>query len=121
MFAKVKGIPSIPAKNKGRVKLKAPASKGHGEVAKVDPLLSLIPISRFEDMTHTLSSNAVSFETKQCIMQRAVSQCPAVPIDLLGQKVPSLLDSGSMVMLICEGYFTKKYLALAPKASWQFN
>ena len=45
-------------------------------------------------------------------MQRAVSQCPAVPIDLLGQKVPSLLDSGSMVTLICKGYFTKNILPL---------
>ena len=48
-------------------------------------------------------------------MQRAVSQCPAVPIDLLGQKVPSLLDSGSMVMLICEGYFIKNILSLLQK------
>ena len=63
-------------------------------------------------MIQTLSSNAVSFETKQCIMQRVVSQCPAIPIDLLGQKVPSLLDSGSMVTLICEGYFTKNILPL---------
>ena len=37
-------------------------------------------------MIHTLSSNAVSSETKQKVMQRAVSQCPAVPIDLLGLK-----------------------------------
>ena len=48
-------------------------------------------------------------------MQRAVSQCPAVPIDLLGQKVPSLLDSGSMVMLIHEGYVTKNILPLLQK------
>ena len=66
-------------------------------------------------MTQTLMSNVVSFETKQDVMQRAVSQCPAVPIDLLGQKVPSLLDSGSMVMLIHEGYFTKNILPLLQK------
>ena len=58
----------------------------------------------------TLLSNAISFETKQHVMQRAVSQCPAVPIDLLGQEVPSLRDSGSMVTLICKGYFTKNIL-----------
>ena len=96
----MKGISSTPVTIKRGVKLKAPASKGQGEGAKDDPLSSVIPISRFEDMTQTLLSNTVSFETKQCIMQRAVSQCPAVPIDLLGQKVPSLLDSGSMVTLI---------------------
>ena len=66
-------------------------------------------------MTQTLTSNLVSFETKQHVMQRAISQCPAVPTDLLGQKVPSLLDSGSMVMLIHEGYFTKNILPLLQK------
>ena len=49
---------------------------------------------------------------KSVSRQRAVSQCPYVPIDLLGQKVPSLLDSGSMVTLICEGYFIKNILPL---------
>ena len=48
-------------------------------------------------------------------MQRAVLQCPAVPIDLLGQKVLSLLDSRSNVTLICEGYFTKNILPLLQK------
>ena len=33
----------------------------------------------------------------------------------LGQKVASLLDSGSMVKLICEGYFTKNILPLLQK------
>ena len=67
-------------------------------------------------MIRTLSSNAVSSETKQKVMQRAVSQCPAVPMDLLGQKVPSLLNSGSMVTLIREGYFTKNILPLLNKS-----
>ena len=108
----MKGIPSSSKSVRGVVKLKAPTSKGHGEGPKVDPLSSTIPVARFEDMICTLSSNAMSSETKQCVTQRAVLQCPAVPIDLLGQKVPSLLDSGSMVTLICEGYFTKNILPL---------
>ena len=33
-------------------------------------------------------------------------------IEILGLKVPSLLDSGSMVMLVHEGYFTKNILPL---------
>ena len=37
-------------------------------------------------------------------------------MDLLGQKVPLLLDSGSMVTLICEGYFTKNILPLLNKS-----
>ena len=76
-----------------------------------------IPASRFEDMIPTLSSNAVSSEMKQKVMQRVVLQCPSIPIDLLGQKVPSLLDSGSMVTLIREGYFTKNIQPLLGKSS----
>ena len=114
-LAKAKDI-SIPSETiKGRVKLKAPTSKGQRKGAKVDPLASEIPTSQFEEMIQALLSSAVSFETKQCIMQRAILQCPSVPIDLLGQKVPSLLDSGSMVMLIHEGYFTKNILPLLQK------
>ena len=36
---------------KGRVKLKAPTSKGQGKGAKVEPLSSEIPTSWFEEMT----------------------------------------------------------------------
>ena len=67
-------------------------------------------------MICTLSSNAVSSEMKQKVMQRAVLQCPAVPKDLLGQKVLSLLDSGYMVTLIHEEYFTKNILQLLNKS-----
>ena len=89
------------------VKLNAPYSKGQGKGAKVDPMLRPIPTSKYEDMIQTLTSQAMSLEMKHKVMQRAVSQCPAVPMDLLGQQVPSLLDSGSMVTLICKGYFVK--------------
>ena len=65
----------------------------------VDPLVSPIPASRYEDLIRTLTS-AVSSEVKQKLIKRAVSQCPAIPMDLLGREVPSLLDSGSMVTLI---------------------
>ena len=68
-------------------------------------------------MIHTLTSQAVSLEMKHKVMQRAVSQCPAVPMDLLGRQVPSLLDSGSMVTLICEGYFVKIFQPLLNKSS----
>ena len=55
--------------------------------------------------------------TKHKVMQIVVSQCPAIPMDLLGRKVPSLLDSGSMVTLICKGYFTKNIQPLLGKSS----
>ena len=54
----------------------------------------------------------MSSETKQCILKRAVSQCPSITMEFLGLKVSSLLDSGSMVMLIREGYFNKHILPL---------
>ena len=76
-----------------------------------------IPASRYEEMIQTLSSQAVSSDTKHKVMQRAVSQCPAIPMDLLGQKVPSLLNSGSMVTLIRKGYFTKNIQPLLNKSS----
>ena len=63
-----------------------------------------------------LSSQAVSSDTKHKVMQRVVSQCPAILMDLLGRKVPSLLDSGSMVTLIREGYFPKNIQPLLGKS-----
>ena len=78
--------------------------------------MSSIPVSKYEDLVWTLTS-AVSSEMKHKLMERAVSQCPAVPMDLLGQRVPSLLDSGSMVTLIHEGYFVKHVQLLLNKSS----
>ena len=100
----------------GRVKLKAPYLQGQGRGAEVDPMQSPIPASRYEDLVRTLSS-AVSSEVKHKLIKRAVSQCPAVPMGLFGRGVPSLLDSGSMVTLIREGYFTKYIQPLLKKPS----
>ena len=49
------------------VKLRTPASQGHGcsEGVKVDPLSSSIPAAKFEEIFQTLTNHAVSFETKQ--------------------------------------------------------
>ena len=102
---------------RGRVKLKAPYSKGQGKGAAVDPMITPIPASRYKEMIQTLSSQAMSSDTKHKVMQRAVSQCPAIPMDLLGRMVPSLLNSGSMVTLIHEGYFTKNTQPLLGKSS----
>ena len=67
---------------------------------------------RFEQIVRTLTSSAVTNETKQRILKRAVSQCPSITMEFLGLKVPSLLDSASMVMLIREAYFNKNILPL---------
>ena len=68
-------------------------------------------MSKYEDLVQTLTS-AVSSEMKHKVMKRAVLQCPAVPMDLLGREVPSLLNSGSMVTLIRRRVFCQTYPAL---------
>ena len=94
------------------VKLKAPTSWGYRGGAKVDPTVPPSPSSQFDKMFHTLVSNSVSLETKQRVMQRAISSCPSVTLDVQGKGVPSLLDLGSMVALMWEGYFEKNILPL---------
>ena len=54
---------------------------------------------------------------KQKLIKMAVSLCPAIPMDLLGWEVPSLLNSGSMVTLIREVYFVKHIQPLLKKSS----
>ena len=49
----------------------------------VDPLKSPIPATKYKDLVQTLTS-AVSLEVKQKLIKRAVSQCPAIPMDLFG-------------------------------------
>ena len=51
-------------------------------------------------------------ETKQRVMKRAVSTCPTVNLNIQGKKVPSLMDLGSMVTLVQEGYFWKNILPI---------
>ena len=51
-------------------------------------------------------------ETKQRVMKRAVSTCPTVNLNVQGREVPSLMDSGSMVTLVQEGYFEKNILPM---------
>ena len=45
-------------------------------------------------------------------MQHAISMCPSVTLDVQGKGVPSLMDSGSMVTLIQEGYLEKNILPI---------
>ena len=63
----------------------------------------------------------MSFKTKQQVLKRAVSQCPSVLIEILGLKVPSLLDSGSMVTLVSRRVFYQKYPPFAAEFGQRFN
>ena len=78
--------------------------------AKVDPTIPISPTSQYDELLSTQASNAVSMETEQRIMKRAVSTCPTVNLNVQGKEVPSLMDSGSMVTLVQEGYFEKNIL-----------
>ena len=61
---------------RGMVKLKVPAPGGHRGGVKVDPTILPAPNDQFDGMFHTLASNFISLETKQRVMQRAISTCP---------------------------------------------
>ena len=43
-------------------------------------------------------------------MQQAVAKCPKVSTSSKGVQIPSLLDSGSEVSLICQSYFKEHML-----------
>ena len=47
----------------------------------------------------------MSLESKQRVMQRAISNCPMVTLDIQGKGVPSLLDSGVYGYLDMGGIF----------------
>ena len=96
----------------GGLKLKTPTPGYHRGGLKLDPTVPLTPNDQFNKMFRTLASNFVSLETKQRVMQRAVSTCPFVTLDMQGKGVPSLMDLGSMVTLIQGGYFEKDILPL---------
>ena len=47
----------------------------------------------------------MSLETKQRVMQRAISNCPTLTLDVQGKGVPSLLDFGVYGYLDMGGIF----------------
>ena len=42
-------------------------------------------------------------------MKQAVAKCPSVELKIMGQSVPSLLDSGSMVSLMWQDHFNRYF------------
>ena len=87
---------------------------------KVDPTIPISPTLQYDELLSMLASNAISMETKQRVMKRAVSTCPTVNcfcLNVQGKEVPSLMDLGSMVTLIWEGYFEKNILPILKASS----
>ena len=50
-----------------------------------------------------------SLQTQFKIMKRAVAKCPIVNITIMGENMPSLLDSGSMVSLMQQTYSNRYF------------
>ena len=88
---------------------------------KVDPTVPISPTLQYDELLSTLASNAISMETKQSVMKRAVSTCPTINLNIQGKEVPSLMDSGSMVTLIWEGYFEKNILPILKASSGELS
>ena len=62
-----------------------------------------------EHLIEKISSDSLTQNSKFEVMQQAVVTCPCISLQLFeGVKIPSLLDSGSMVTLIKESYFGKE-------------
>ena len=62
------------------------------------------------DLIWYIHSSSISAGTKLEIMQCAVARSPKVSINAHGIQIPSLLDSGSDVMLLRQAYFEKHLL-----------
>ena len=54
-----------------------------------------------ENILRSISSHVILAQDKIEIMQQAVAKCPKSSISSMGIQIPSLLDSGSEVSLIC--------------------
>ena len=57
-----------------------------------------------------ISSQQVSAQVKIGVMQRAMATCPKINMGCRRKKIPSLLDSGSQVTLICQSFFEQEIL-----------
>ena len=57
-----------------------------------------------------ISSQQVSAQVKIEVMQRAIATCHKINMGCWRKKIPSLLDSGSQVTLICHIFFEQEIL-----------
>ena len=55
--------------------------------------------------TSGLDISTKSIQTQFKIMKRAVAKCPKVNVTIMGENMPLLLDSGSVVNLMWQTYF----------------
>ena len=72
---------------------------------------------RIVGLIETIFSQHVSAEIKFEVMQRTVATHPKINMGCGRKRIPSLLDSGSQVTLICQSYF-KWDILLQYKTVW---
>ena len=71
------------------------------------------PITKSKGMVglmEKISSQQFSAQVKIEVMQRAVATCPKINMGCGRKVIPSLLDSGSQVTLICQSFFKQEIL-----------
>ena len=72
-----------------------------------------IPITKSKGIAgliEKISSQQVSAQVKIEVMQRAMATCPRINMGCGRKVIPSLLDSGSQVTLICQSFFKQEIL-----------
>ena len=79
--------------------------------------MSLIDGDKIQGSAELKNDNVVSgpptstnsLQTQFKIMKRAVAKCPKVNVTIMGENMPSLLDSSSMVSLMQQTYFNRYF------------
>ena len=67
-------------------------------------------LNEHENVLKSVSNNEIWAQDKIDIMQQAVAKYPKIRISSKGVQIPSLLDLGSEVSLICHSYFREHLL-----------
>ena len=68
-------------------------------------------IDIIENVLRSIPSQGILAQEKIEIMQKAVAKSPKISISSMGVQIPSLLDSGSKVSLICYSHFKEHLLS----------
>ena len=65
------------------------------------------PLPRFDkhEIGPQTKLQVQSMQTQFKVMKWAVAKCPSIELKVMGESVPSLFDSGSMVSLMWQDHF----------------
>ena len=80
------------------------------KVCGPDQIDNLIKKKGIVGLIEKMSSQQVSAQVKIEVMQTAMATCPRISMGCGRKMIPSLLDSGSQVTLICQSFFEQEIL-----------